>query len=230
MVSLVVKAKMPTLATGISTTEHRPTHRKPPGRAAGGFTLLEMLVVVFIVALLAGAAIIGLGATGKDSGLEKERDRLSMLMSYARERGALLTIEYGIRCGQHGYRFVYYDNRTRTWLPETFDETLRLRKLPPGINVSLIIEGHQIVLDDKSLAIPKALTTPAGGKLNTLGSDTPSTFTPQDSDNGPQILLLSNGDVNSFTVTLARDGTRRSTTVLSKADGTIESGAIVEPK
>jgi type II secretion system protein H len=222
---------MPTLATGISTaTEPGAPHRGPLKRSSGGFTLLEMLVVVFIIALLTSAAIISLGSTGQDSGLEKERDRLSALMSYARERGAILTIEYGIRCGQHGYRFVYYDNRTSQWLPETFDETLRLRRLPAGLNVSLIIEGHQIVLDDKNLAIPKAATTPAGGKLNTLGSDMPSTFAPQNSDNAPQILILSNGDVNSFSLTLTREGTRRNATLQSKTDGTIETGAILEPK
>jgi general secretion pathway protein H len=221
---------MPTLATGTSTTEPGPPHHGPLKRASGGFTLLEMLVVVFIIALLAGAAIVGLGSTGQDSGLQKERDRLSALMSYARERGAILTIEYGIRCAQHGYRFVYYDTRTARWLPETFDDTLHLRKLPPGLNVSLIIEGHQIVLDDKNLTIPKAQTTPPGGKLNALGSDMPGTFTPQSSDNSPQILLLSNGDVNSFSLTLQREGTRRSATLQSKADGTIEAGAILEPK
>src|SRR5580658_3537410 len=164
-----VKASMPTLVTGTSTTEVERT----PSLAQGGFTLLEMLVVVFIIALLASAAILSLGATGKDSGLEKERDRLSSLMSYVRERGAILTLEYGIRCGPHGYRFVYFDNRTNQWQPETVDETLRLRKLPPGLNLNLIIEGHQIVLDDKNLAIPKTATTPAGGTLNSLGADMP---------------------------------------------------------
>ena len=32
-------------------------------------------------------------------------------MAYVHERGGMLTLEYGIRCGQHGYRFVFFDNR-----------------------------------------------------------------------------------------------------------------------
>jgi general secretion pathway protein H len=205
-------------------------HRWQANRPQRGFTLLEVLVVMLIIALLTSAAILSLGSTGKDSGLEKERDRLAALMSYVRERGAMLTIEYGMRCGPHGYRFVYFDHRTNQWQPETVDETLRVRHLPAGLKLGLVIEGHQIVLDDKNLTIPKALTTPAGGKLNTLGADMPSTFEAQNADNSPQVLLLSNGDVNSFSLTLEREGTRRSATLQSKPDETIATGPILEPK
>ena len=67
-----------------------------------GFTLLELMVVVAIIGIIVVGAILSLGATGKDSALEQERDRLVDLMAYGRERGAMLTLEYGIRCGQHG--------------------------------------------------------------------------------------------------------------------------------
>jgi general secretion pathway protein H len=195
-----------------------------------GFTLIEILVVIFIIGLLAVGAVLSLGSTGKDSQLEKERDRLVALMAYARDRGAILTLEYGIRCGVHGYRFVYFDNRTNQWQPETVDDTLRSRRLPQGLQVSLVIEGHQIVLDDKNLTIPKTETTPPGGTIATLGADMPSTFVTQKADNSPQVLLLSNGDTNSFALTLLREGMKRTVTLQSSPDGTIQSGVIVEPK
>ena len=74
----------------------------------------------------------------------------------------MLTLEYGIRCGQHGYRFVYFDNRTNQWLPETTDDGLRRRNLPSGLSLKLVIEGREVVLDDKALTINPAATTAPG--------------------------------------------------------------------
>lgn len=195
-----------------------------------GFTLIELLVVVLLIAMLAIGALISLGATGKDSQLEKERDRLSSLIAYARERGAMLTLEYGIRVGQHGYRFVYFDNRVNQWQPETVDDTLRARRMPSGLRIQLIIEGHPIVLDDKALLVPKTTVTTPGATASTLGSDQPSSFNNQVADNAPQMLLLSNGDLNSFALTFLRDGVDRRVVVQSTADGTIQAGDILEAR
>jgi type II secretion system protein H len=232
---------MPTSATGISTTDVGSTSccrsgasqwslLRPLARPQRGFTLLELMVVVFIIALVAAGAIISLGSTGKDSQLEKERDRLSSLMSYTQERGAMLTLEYGIRCGVHGYRFVYFDHLLNQWQPETTDETLRPRKFPAGLQIGLLIEGHQIVLDDKNLTIPRQQVSQPGIPAPKLGSDTPGSFTGQSFDNTPQVLLLSSGDVNSFVLTLSRQGVNRTATLKSNVDGSIETGAIVEPR
>jgi type II secretion system protein H len=194
-----------------------------------GFTLVEILVVVVIIGVVVLGAILSLGATGKDSQLERERDRLSALMSYVHERGNMLTLEYGIRCGQHGYRFVYFDNITNQWAPETVDDTLRPRGMPAGLALQMLVEGRPIVLDDKALTLSKRATTPAGGTISTLG-DMPSSFNSQLADNSPQIMLFSNGDANSFALTIARDGVGRSVTLTSQSDGSIKVSDILEPK
>ena len=203
------------------------THRQPRRRATQGFTLLEILVVVVIIGIVLAGAILSLGATGKDRALEQERDRLAAIVAYVRERGAMLTIEYGLRCGQHGYRFSYYDNRALRWLPETVDDTLRPRRLPAGLRLRLVVEGREIVLADSALTINPASTLPPGGTLSTLGTGVTS-LNVATTDDTPQIMLFSNGDTNAFSLTIEREDAHHSATLQSTQDGTLKVGDIIE--
>jgi type II secretion system protein H len=207
----------------VTAATHRPSRRRAPR----GFTLLEILVVVVIIGIVLAGAILSLGATGKDRALQQERDRLAAIAAYTRERGAMLTLEYGLRCGQHGYRFLYYDNRALRWLPETVDDTLRPRKLPAGLRLRLVVEGREIVLDDSALTINPASTLPPGGTLSTLGSGVTS-LNVTTSDDKPQIMLFSNGDTNAFALTIERENVGRSATLQSTQDGTLKVGDILE--
>jgi type II secretion system protein H len=170
---------------------------------AGGFTLIEILVVVVIIGIITAGAVLSLGLTGGDSGLTDERDRLAALIDYARERAELQTLEYGIHCTPTGYRFVVYDPRHAAWLPDMLDDVLRApRQLPAGLFITLVVEGREVVLDTPRQA------------------QTPETLT-------PQVLLLSSGEVNAFALTLKRAGTNRSVTLRTNADGSgIEVGAL----
>lgn len=186
-----------------------------------------MLVVILIIGIVLAGAVLSLGSTGRDRQLEQERDRLTALIAYVRDRGALMATEYGIRCGQHGYRFVYFDNRTNQWMPETLDDTLRLRKLPPDLDLQLVIEGRPIVLDDNALKFDDTPIAQTSAGTDPLAPATD--LNTQVADNAPQIMLLSNGDINSFALTIERGSSHRTVTLASTTDGTVSAGNIIEP-
>src|SRR5258706_15248165 len=111
---------------------------RPTRAAIAGFTLIEMMVVVVIVGLLVAPTLLWLGGSGRDSQLEQERDRLGALIEYVRERAALQTVEYGLRCEQGAFRFRMSSNRQGLWIEDPLDDSLRARKLPAGIEIALV--------------------------------------------------------------------------------------------
>ena len=172
-----------------------------------GFTLIEVLVVTVIIGVVIAGMLLSINTTGRDSELERERDRLSSLFGYVRERAELQTIEYGLRATPTTYEFVAYDNRTRQWGEETLDRTLALHKLPAGLELALVVEGRKVILKE-----------PEKDKLQ---SDV--------LDLTPQIMVFSSGDISDFELTLARTQTRRSVTFSDASDGTVSVGELKEP-
>jgi general secretion pathway protein H len=164
---------MQILATGTSRTS--------PRRSSAGFTLVEILVVLVIIGIMIGGAVLSIQTATSDSTLDKERDRMIAVMDYLRDQANLQNREYGIRCFEGGYEFLVYDAREDVWLRLEDDVLTKARKLPVGIELSLVIEGRKIVLPPAKI---------------------------KDEDREPQILLFSSGELNLFELTLEREGGR----------------------
>jgi general secretion pathway protein H len=210
-----------------------------------GFTLIEILVVVVIIGVISAGVLLSVNLTGRDRDLEKESDRLLTLVNYAREQAELQTREYGVIFHDDGYQFVAYDTRRGLWREVYEDDILRLRKLPNGLDVRLIVDARPVVLvplspvkptDAKDKKPPQAkslkdvnslkdATTP-GRKL---GDDDKSTLE-QAKKIAPQITIFANGDLSSFEVTLERDGGIRSVTIAQDEKGQVIAKPMVETK
>ena len=165
------------------------------------------MVVVVIIGVVIAGTLLSVGTTGRDSQLEQERDRLAALIEYVRERAALQTLEYGLRCETGGYRFVMYDTRAAKWLEDPLDESLRPRRLPAGLELGLDVESRVIVLPASADAAARR-SAPA--------------------DLTPQVMLFSSGELTSFRLTLARTAAGRSALLTGTNAGKFEVGAIVE--
>ncbi len=171
-----------------------------------GFTLVELLVVIVIIGVVIGATLLSLGGRGRDSQLEQERDRVAALIEYVRERAALQTVEYGLRCEQGGFRFVMYDSRKAQWLEDPLDEALRPRTLPAGLDLALSVEDRPIVL-------PRPADPGKGDAVPDLT---------------PQVMLFSSGELTRFRLTLSRSVAGRSVVLTGSPAGKLEVGPIVE--
>jgi len=122
-------------------------------RRAAGFTLIEALVAMTVLAVFLGYALLSLNLGARDTELETEVSRFVAIMEVARDETLLQGREFGIEFLQQGYRFVELDPFTRQWLPIAGDDFLGARDLPERVEFELYLEGQQIELDYVATAL-----------------------------------------------------------------------------
>lgn len=152
-----------------------------------GFTLIEILVVVAIVAIVTAAATLSLGIIGDDNDARTEARRLASLIEIAQDEAMMQGREFGIELLSAGYRFVEYDPFSQSWVEIPGDELLRPRNLAEGVALDVYMEEKRIPLDDE----------PAE-----LGEEEDDR--PRITNYAPHSLIFSSGDITPFKVHFAR--------------------------
>lgn len=145
-------------ATGISTSR---AMRRSPGRVAG-FTLLELLVVVFIIGIMAAMFTLSVGvAGGTDRELRREAERLQTLLTLAAEDANFQARDLGIRLYPQRYEFSVYDlgpllvDRTDDRWSVLKEDLLSTHELPPVFALELEIEGRSVNLEGSEKEVEK---------------------------------------------------------------------------
>jgi general secretion pathway protein H len=153
-----------------------------------GFTLIEILVVLFIVSLLTGLVVANLPAFVSQADFEEEADRLKFVFEYGLETAQVDAVEIGVELATDSYGFVIFDESSQTWMPADAPQ-LKHHTLPEGLILALTTEGE-----------PLRLIEPT--EETQASNETGMSNAPQ-----PELLLLSSGETSIFELSLvAEDG------------------------
>ena len=152
-----------------------------PQRAQRGFSLLELIVVIAMMAVLTGVIVPRLNLGGEAKQVRDETLRLAELMNRATEESVFKTRQLGIRFTDSNYHFLVLDGdgREGKWIAHD-NKMFRTRDWPEDFDIQVEITDLTIELEDsESFKI--------------------------DEKTRPHIMFLSNGEVMpDFTVTVEK--------------------------
>lgn len=121
-----------------------------------GFTLIEVLVVVVILAVIAGALVIALPQFDQRRA-EREAERLAALLALACEQAELAGRELGLHLVAGGYGFSLADGDR--WLPFAAEHRFHPRRVE---GVAMQVDGREPVARDLVDSEPAAVCWPSG--------------------------------------------------------------------
>ncbi|MEO1035493.1 MAG: type II secretion system minor pseudopilin GspH [Pseudomonadota bacterium] len=118
-------------------------------RRISGFTLIEIMVVLFVIGAITAVAIPAFSLLGDDRNLEREGRRLAALMTLAADQASLQGREFGVRFSRTQYAFYDLDPETGAWVELSGDPQLRPRALPEDSDYEFLlwVEDRELDLD-----------------------------------------------------------------------------------
>ncbi len=158
---------------------------EPQTRQQDGFTLIELMVVVVIVAILFTYTTLAIRSDSAEDLIKKEAFRLERLIQLAMEEAILRGEEYAIEIHLDGYRFLRFTETQ--WLPLSDDRIFRERKLPLDMELEMSLEDTEIVIDLSS--------DPKTEQELELDDESEEESQDETSKAEPQIYLLSSGEI-----------------------------------
>ena len=150
-----------------------------------GFTLLELIVVIVIVAILFTYTTLAIRGNAPEDAIKEEARRLERLIELALEESILRGEEYGIEFFIDGYRFLRRSDVQ--WEVITQDAILRERELPEKMEIETLLE-------DSPLAVDLSTEPLADDKVELIESDDSEDETAA-KNIYPHIYLLTSGEI-----------------------------------
>lgn len=165
-------------------------------RSGQGFTLIEILVVLFIISIVTSVALLSI-SRHQNKQLETFTNQLMQIVSLAEEQAMLQPIVLGLSLRDQAFQFstlksdMTADEKNK-WM--AFQDT---------------ILSKQAIPDDIQVGVE-------------VGNQTASSSEKADKTN-PQIIISTNGDITPFTIYIGKRGEKPRYMITGDADGNVSN-------
>lgn len=187
-----------------------------------GFTLLEIMLVIFLMGMTVTGVVMTMNTAGPDRQLKKEAARFIGVLQLAEEEALLSSIEMGLVIEDQQYQFVYLDENNK-WLAFDDSKYFAQKQLDENMLISMQLTGLKAegsLLGDRKLFDDSSLFEDKGGLF---GDD-------KDKRIEPDIFIYSSGEITDFTLTFTyvdADLGEDSVTVLFDEYGDLKMDTVV---
>jgi general secretion pathway protein H len=163
----------------------------------GGFSLLELLVALFVVVIITSLVTLSVNSGGEDIELDARVKSLADVSSYALDEAQLRGVDMGLllervdKSGERVFRYRFLERTPRGWLdPEIEVDIFAARTFPSTVELSLEMENTLVDLTGES-----QLAQPPSSEGKIAGPE-------------PQVIFYSSGEttVGIISLRLAKTG------------------------
>lgn len=166
-------------------------------RQNAGFTLIEVLVVLFIISIVTSVALLTI-SHNENRKLESFANELAQTLTLAEEQAMLQPSVLGLSLNENTFHFAAYQpdekGKKLAWIPLE-DKLLGSHVIPYGIQIDIKVDG-------------KAATSSNHDEAETVSAI-------------PQIIISTNGDITPFTIYVGKKGQKPRYAIRGEADGNV---------
>lgn len=136
-----------------------------------GFTLIEIIVVIFVIGLVSSLAMFAIGGFGQKHQLENSMKQLVTRLKMAHMEAVFEQEHLGVAIDDRGYRFYRRLNERHPWQVISDESTFESDVFPKHQTLQVLIEGQSIQLSQNT---PQIVLTQHDSKpfeIQVMGQD-----------------------------------------------------------